>query len=109
MASGKSEVQRRFEALGVYVADADAAAREAVAQGSEGLKEVVEAFGKEVLDASGGLDRAAMRRRIFEDADARRRLEAIIHPRVRTELYQSCLAASTVPCARSRIRTMSFI
>jgi dephospho-CoA kinase len=95
VASGKSEVQRRFEALGVYVADADAVAREAVARGAEGLREVIETFGKEVLDAGGELDRAAMRRRIFEDAEAKRRLEAIIHPRVRTELYQSCLAAST--------------
>jgi dephospho-CoA kinase len=95
VASGKSEVQRRFEALGVYVADADAAAREAVAKGSDGLREVVEAFGAGVLDAGGELDRAAMRRRIFEDADARRTLEGIIHPRVRTDLYQSCLAAST--------------
>jgi len=95
VASGKSEVQRRFEALGVYVADADAAARDAVARGSEGLQEVVEAFGNGVLDAEGGLDRAAMRRRIFEDAGAKRRLEGIIHPRVRTELYQSCLSAST--------------
>jgi dephospho-CoA kinase len=95
VASGKSEVQRRFEALGVYVADADAAAREAVARGSDGLREVVEAFGAEVLGAGGELDRAAMRRRIFEDADARRTLEGIIHPRVRTDLYQSCLAAST--------------
>lgn len=95
VASGKSEVQRRFEALGVYVADADAAAREAVAKGSDGLLEVVEAFGAEVLDAGGELDRAAMRRRIFEDADAKRTLEGIIHPRVRSDLYQSCLASST--------------
>lgn len=95
VASGKSEVQRRFEALGVYVADADAAAREAVAKGSDGLREVVEAFGAEVLDAGGELDRAAMRRRIFEDADAKRTLEGIIHPRVRRDLYQSCLASST--------------
>ena len=95
VASGKSEVQRRFEALGVYVADADVAAREAVAKGSDGLQEVVEAFGAGVLGADGELDRSAMRRRIFEDADAKRTLEAIIHPRVRTRLYQSCLAAST--------------
>ena len=95
VASGKSEVQRRFEALGVYVADADVAAREAVAKGSDGLRDVVEAFGAGVLDADGELDRAAMRRRIFQDGDAKRRLEAIIHPRVRSRLYQSCLAAST--------------
>src|SRR5690606_10880803 len=95
VASGKSEVQRRFEALGVFVADADVAARNAVAKGSDGLREAVEAFGAGVLDAGGELDRAAMRRRIFQDAEAKRQLEAIIHPRVRIELYEACRAAPT--------------
>ena len=90
VASGKSEVTRRFEALGVTVADADLAARAAVEAGSQGLAEVVSAFSDEVLDAHGGLDRAAMRRRVFADPDARRRLEAIVHPRVRALLRAQC-------------------
>ena len=90
VASGKSEVTRRFEALGVTVADADLAARAAVAAGSDGLDEVVAVFGDEVLDAQGGLDRAAMRRRVFSDPDARRHLEAIVHPRVRALLAAQC-------------------
>jgi dephospho-CoA kinase len=90
VASGKSEVTRRFEALGVVVADADVAAREAVAVGSVGLAEVVAEFGADVLDAGGALDRAAMRRRVFADEAARRRLEAIVHPRVRTLLKVAC-------------------
>lgn len=90
VASGKSEVTRRFEALGVSVADADLAARAAVEAGSAGLGEVVAAFGAQVLDAQGGLDRAAMRRRVFADPDARRRLEAIVHPRVRGLLREQC-------------------
>ena len=57
VASGKSEVTRLFEALGVTVADADLAAREAVAVGSAGLAEVVDAFGSSVLTADGSLDR----------------------------------------------------
>ena len=85
IASGKSAVSREFAALGVHVADADVAARDAVAAGSAGLAEV--------LDADGSLDRAAMRRRIFEDADAKRRLEAIVHPRVRAALQAECAAA----------------
>lgn len=93
VASGKSEVERRFRAFGVAVADADLAAREAVAPGSPGLAEVVAAFGPEVLDAGGVLDRAAMRRRIFNDDAARARLEAIIHPRVRQALRAACEAA----------------
>lgn len=93
VASGKSEVTRRFEALGVVVADADVAARAAVEAGSAGLAEVVAAFGDDVLDSQGGLDRAAMRRRVFADPDARRRLEAIVHPRVRALLRAQCEAA----------------
>lgn len=93
IASGKSAVASAFEALGIVVADADLAAREAVAPGSDGLAEVVAAFGVEVLGADGGLDRAAMRRRIFGDDDARRRLEAIVHPRVRQTLARTCDAA----------------
>ena len=93
VASGKSTVERAFLALGVFVADADAAARDALANGSEGLAEVVAHFGRDVLQADGGLDRAAMRRRVFADADARRALEAIVHPRVRTALIQACAQA----------------
>jgi len=94
VASGKSTVDRLFHALGVVVADADVAAREAVAPGSEGLDEVVAAFGEGVLGVDGQLDRPAMRRRVFADADARRRLETIIHPRVRETLRNTCQAAS---------------
>lgn len=93
IASGKSEITRRFEALGVVVADADLAAREAVAGGTAGLAEVVAAFGTDMLDSDGQLDRAAMRRHVFGDSDARRRLEAIVHPRVRTRLQAECSAA----------------
>jgi len=93
IASGKSEVTRRFEALGVFVADADVAARVAVAAGSDGLAEVVASFGTDVLAPDGGLDRAAMRRQVFGDDAARKRLEAIIHPRVRASLRLACETA----------------
>lgn len=93
VASGKSAVAARFEALGVTVADADVAAREAVAVGSDGLAEVVAAFGPEVLGPDGALDRAAMRRRVFNDDAQRLRLEAIVHPRVRAAMRGMCEAA----------------
>ncbi|UJB20217.1 MULTISPECIES: dephospho-CoA kinase [Lysobacter] len=93
VASGKSEVTRRFQALGVVVADADVAARAAVETGSEGLAQVVAAFGRDILDAQGALDRAAMRRLVFGDETARRRLEAIVHPLVRAMLRAQCEAA----------------
>ena len=95
VASGKSALTDRFAALGITVADADVAAREAVAVGSEGLDEVVAAFGREVLDAQGALDRPAMRRRVFADDAARRNLEAIVHPRVRAWLHAACQAATS--------------
>lgn len=94
VASGKSEVTRRFEAVGVVVADADVAAREVVAAGSPGLAEVVAAFGKEVLGTDRQLDRAAMRARVFADPHARQTLEAIVHPRVRAQLQARCAAAA---------------
>lgn len=93
IASGKSTVDRLFRARGIVVADADLAARDAVAPGSPGLAEVVAAFGPGVLAADGSLDRAAMRRRVFDDPDARRTLEAIVHPRVRSALETACAAA----------------
>lgn len=94
VASGKSEVSRRFQALGVVVADADIAARTVVAPGTPGLAEVVATFGAGTLGADGSLDRAAMRRRVFDDPTARQALEAIIHPRVRAQLQEECHAAA---------------
>lgn len=96
VASGKSAVEKRFRAMGVTVADADAAARAAVAPGSPGLAEVVASFGTDVLAADGSLDRAGMRRRVFNDPTARTRLEAIVHPIVRSTLAAACSAAAGV-------------
>ncbi|NUS39214.1 MAG: dephospho-CoA kinase [Lysobacter sp.] len=90
IASGKTTVARLFVARGIAVADADEAARAVVAPGSAGLAEVVAAFGDKVLAADGSLDRAAMRARVFADDAARRRLEAIVHPKVRASLEGAC-------------------
>ncbi len=98
IAAGKSAVARRFEALGVPVHDADIAARAVIEPGSSGLAAVVDAFGTQVLDASGRLDRPAMRERVFADPVARRRLEAIIHPRVRQWLHERALAEREPYC-----------
>jgi dephospho-CoA kinase len=80
--SGKSEVARLLAAYGAVVIDADALAREVVAPGTPGLARVVEEFGPDVLAEGGALDRERMGRLVFADADARRRLEAIVHPLV---------------------------
>ncbi|WIG56369.1 MAG: Dephospho-CoA kinase [Rhodanobacteraceae bacterium] len=86
VASGKSAVARRFEAHGIHVYDADVAAREVVAPREPALAEIEFVFGAEVLNADGSLDRRAMRERVFADPEARRKLEGIIHPRVRAWL-----------------------
>jgi dephospho-CoA kinase len=91
--AGKSAVANRLAALGAIVIDADRLAREAVAPGSESLAEVVAAFGPEVLAADGALDRAVLASRVFGDDDARRRLEGIIHPRVRARTAELVAAA----------------
>ena len=83
LASGKSEAAQRFGALGVPVIDADVVARELVEPGAPALEEIVAAFGAGVLDGQGRLDRARMRQRVFADAGERRKLESILHPRVR--------------------------
>lgn len=95
IASGKTAVASAFESLGIVIADADIAAREAVAIGSEGLAEVVANFGTDILDATGALDRAAMRKRVFGDDRARKQLEKIIHPRVRETLARQCAQAAS--------------
>jgi dephospho-CoA kinase len=82
IASGKTTVARRFETLGIPVVYADELAREVVAKGTPGLEEIVATFGPEVLDGSGQLDRKALGARVFGDEAARRRLNAITHPRV---------------------------
>jgi dephospho-CoA kinase len=92
IAAGKSAVSKRFEALGIHVYDADIAAREVIAPGSDGLRAVIDHFGAGVLDGQGQLDRAAMRQRVFGNDGERRALEAIIHPRVRTWLHDHALA-----------------
>ena len=80
--SGKSAVSSRLGKCGAVVIDSDVLAREVVARGTDGLAEVVEVFG-DVLTPEGDLDRPAVGRIVFGDEQARRKLEAIIHPRVR--------------------------
>lgn len=72
----------RFARRGLPVINADTLARDVVVPGSDGLAAVVAAFGAEVVNAHGELDRKALGRRVFADPEARRRLEAITHPRI---------------------------
>jgi dephospho-CoA kinase len=82
IASGKSVVADLFAELDVPVIDTDVIAREVVEPGQPALEEIRERFGDGMIDVTGNLDRAAMRNAIFSDDDARRDLEAILHPRI---------------------------
>ncbi|GAB3177734.1 hypothetical protein GCM10027060_02590 [Nesterenkonia halophila] len=79
---------------GAQIIDADRIAREVLEPGTEGLGEVVSAFGEEVLDADGALDRPALGRIVFADEAARERLNGIVHPRVRAESRRRLQAAA---------------
>jgi len=93
VASGKSTVSAILAELGAVVIDADQLAREVVAPGTEGLAEVVAAFGEGVLTAEGELDRPAMGAIVFADPEKRRVLASIIHPRVRARAAEIEAAA----------------
>jgi len=80
--SGKSTVARMFADLGAHVLDADELVREMLGPGGEAVDAVSEAFGQGVLHPEGSVDRKKLAQRVFGDEDARRRLEAILHPRV---------------------------
>jgi dephospho-CoA kinase len=97
IATGKSYVAARLHEAGVPVVDADVLAREAVAPGSAGLAAVAARFGPAVIGADGTLDRPALADIVFRDRQARRDLEAIVHPEVRrrTESFFSALPPET--------------
>lgn len=88
IASGKTTVADLLGQLGANVVDTDEIAREVVMPGKAGLAAIVHAFGADILDESGALDRSQMRRRVFADPKARRRLESILHPLIREEMWR---------------------
>jgi len=91
--SGKSTVAELLAERGAVVIDADLLAREVVEPGTPGLAAVVERFGEGVLRSDGALDRPALGRLVFADPDARRDLEAIVHPAVRARAAELTAAA----------------
>ena len=104
IAAGKSAVAARWVELGAVEIDADVLAREAVAEGTQGLREVIGEFGSDVLLPDGALDRAALAAVVFNDPTKRERLEAIVHPRVRMlaeqrfeQLPKESIVVYTVP------------
>ncbi|MFQ6005885.1 MAG: dephospho-CoA kinase [Woeseia sp.] len=93
IASGKSAVAGFFAGLGVPVIDTDVIAREVVEPGMPALDEVRAAFGDDVIDEDGRLDRSSMRELVFSDETRRAKLESILHPRIRQEAMARSQAA----------------
>ncbi len=91
--SGKSTVARLLVRHGAVLVDSDVLAREVVAPGTEGLAQIVATFGTEVLDAAGALDRPSLAAVVFQDRDARERLNGIVHPLVRLRSDELIAAA----------------
>ncbi len=98
IASGKTLVSDRFAALGVPVIDTDRIARDVVAPHTQGLAEIRHAFGKDVIDRNGHLDRRALRHIIVTNPRAKQTLEAITHPRIHAAM-QSALNSIDHPYA----------
>ena len=88
--AGKSTVAQFFSELGASVVDADHLARIAIERGSEGFDKVVARFGEKIL-TNGDINRKALAEIVFSDPDAKRDLEAIIHPRVQKLFAQAVL------------------
>ncbi|QSO46760.1 dephospho-CoA kinase [Alicyclobacillus mengziensis] len=92
IATGKSTVTSMLRELGAYVVDADVWARKVVEKGSPGLAGIVQAFGPGILQGDGTLNRAALGQIVFQDAEARQRLNDITHPKVRDGMRQETAA-----------------
>ncbi|MEO7404439.1 MAG: dephospho-CoA kinase [Burkholderiales bacterium] len=93
--SGKSSVGRLFAAHGITVVDADAISRSMTVAGGGAIPSIRVTFGADFIDASGALNRARMRERVFQNAKAKTELEAILHPMIRAEISRQAAAATS--------------
>lgn len=94
IASGKSLAADRLASLGAAVVDTDVISREQTAAGMPALAEIGRQFGAELVRGDGTLDRARLRKQVFSDPVARKRLESILHPRIREAAWER---AGTTP------------
>jgi dephospho-CoA kinase len=99
IACGKSHVLARLAEAGCHTIDLDRVAHETMAPGQPAHAEIVEWFGREVLAGGGAIDRKALGERVFSDGEARRRLNAIVHPRVRAEEARRAAAWQAEPAS----------
>ena len=93
--SGKSAAASFFKNEGISVIDADHVAKEVVEKDTPGFKKVVEYFGTEIIHADGSIDRAKLRKEVFESIEKREALESITHPLVREKMLERILASKS--------------
>ena len=96
--SGKSAAADHFQSLGIDVVDADLASRAVVEPGEPALDEIAKHFGADILDTQGGLDRAALRQRVFSDSNERKWLQRLLHPLINEYLVGQVTAARSDYC-----------
>ncbi len=87
--SGKSSVARLFKEMGAKVIDTDQVARDVVAPGTPGLQQIIEHFGAGILNADGSLDRLKTAQIVFNDSEALKQLNSIVHPAIRAKLLKA--------------------
>ncbi|PWI58131.1 dephospho-CoA kinase [Sulfoacidibacillus thermotolerans] len=88
IATGKSSISAALVELGAYLIDADVIAREVVAPGTEGLRQIVNTFGAMYVQRDGSLHRDRLGQLVFQDEEARNKLNEIVHPLVRAEMWR---------------------
>lgn len=93
--SGKTAATDEFARLGIEVIDADIAARTIVKKGQPALQKIAERFGADILLPSGELDRAGLRKVIFDQPDQRKWLESLTHPLIRNEIISGLQSAKS--------------
>ena len=93
--SGKSTVTRMLASYGITIVDADKISRASTASGGAAIEAISMVFGEAMIDETGALDRANMRELVFREADARKRLEAIVHPIVQEQMRLQAEQASS--------------
>ncbi len=95
--SGKSTVSKLFSNLGAYIIDTDEIAHQLTQADGGAMAEITRVFGPDYLDTAGALDRAKMRKLIFSDSEAKKRLEALIHPLIRLRVQEEIDSVNDAP------------
>jgi len=114
IAAGKSLLCRHLSSDDIVIVDADVIARDLVMPGQPALLEIGAQLGKQFITAEGTLDRSALRAHVFSDSAAKLRLEAILHPRIQTELRHRCESAkatvsiAAIPLLSPQLRASTY-